>query len=308
MPWICIAQNSRSPEDELTQSDSLAIFQLLDSLINLESIPLSSQFALRVGYNSNINARGGAFNLDELGITTQAAFYHKSGLFLDASGYWSNQYNPVYYLTIASAGYMNYSFRNWSFLVEYNRYLYHLPKEDVPVSIIYTYNDNYSSQSFRNSFVAALFYQWRNLNIKFDYSALTGDRTGHRFNPTLSYNFRKNKWLGFDRLSIIPTFSVLLGVEQVLYYRQLFSSRLEALFRLRRNLPLFSEELQNEFGVMNYAIRFPINILKNNWGFRLSYSYNFPKRLPGETAIIEDGGSLSLSAVRYLELKPRKKL
>jgi hypothetical protein len=77
---------------------------------------------------------------------------------------------------------------------------------------------------------------------------------------------------------------------------------------LRRNLPLFSEELQNEFGVMNYAIRFPINILKNNWGFSLSYSYNFPKRLPGETAIIEDGGSLSLSAVRYLELKPRKKL
>ena len=310
MPWACLAQTKHSFEDEyLSQSDSLAIFQLLDSLISLEPVLVNSQFAIRVGYTSNINATGNPFKLNELGITTRAAYYHRSGLFLDFSSYWSNQENsPAYYLTIASAGFMSYSLKNWSFLIEYSRYLYNLPKEDVPVSIIYTYNDNYSSQSFRNSFTGGVFYQWKNINLKLDYSALTGDRAGHRFNPAFSYNFKKRDWLGFDRVSFLPSFSLLLGVEQVPYYRQLYRSVLDARLRLSQGLPLFSEELRNEFGVMNYAIRFPINLSKNNWGFNFSYTYNFPQRLPGETAIIEDGGSLSISIVRYIEIKSRKKI
>jgi hypothetical protein len=137
---------------------------------------------------------------------------------------------------------------------------------------------------------------------------LTGDRTGHRFNPTVSYNFKKTGWLGFDRISFLPTFSVLLGIEQVPYYRHLYSSPLEARFRLSRGLPLFSEELKNEFGAMNYAIRFPFILSNNNWGFNFSYAYNFPQRLPGETAVIEDGGSLAFSIVRYFEIKSRKKI
>ena len=310
VPLLCYAQkpelkNSTQP---LSSHDSLSIFRLLDSLINLSNDLTTSQFAFRVGYNSNINASGTPFKLDEFGVTTRAAYYHKSGMFADVSGYWSNQYHPIYYLTIASLGYMHSQFKNWTFLLEYSRNIYNLKKEAVPVSIIYTYNDNYSSQSFRNSFNTGAFYQWNKLNLKLDYTLLTGDRVGHRFNPTASYSFRKDNWLGMDRISFIPTLSILVGVEQVLYYKQLYTTRLEAIRRLRNHLPLFSEEFNSEFGIMNYALRFPIYVTKNNWGFSASYSYNFPKRLPGETASIHNGGSLSFSAVRYLEAKAVRKI
>jgi hypothetical protein len=305
---FCAAQPNKKVEDSpLSSSDSLSIFRLIDSLMNLENEPLPSQFALRVGYNSNVNAAGGPFKFDEFGVTTRAAYYHKSGAFADVSGYLSNQYNPAYYLTITSVGYMNSSLKNWSFLVEYSRNIYHLEKESVPISIIYTYNDNYSSQSFRNTFNAGVFYQWKNLNLKVDYSLLTGDRTGHRSNPTLSYTFRKNKWLGLDRITFMPTASVLIGVEQVIFYEQLYKTRLEAIMRLRRGLPLFSEELKDEFGIMNYAIRLPIYLTKKNWVFSATYTYNFPKRLPGETATIENGGNLSLAVTRYFDVMSVRK-
>lgn len=275
--------------------------------MNMEPEKENSQLAFRASYGSNINAKGYPFELGEFGAITSAAFYHKSGFFADATGYWSNQYDPGYYLTVASAGYMSTALKKWSFLIEYNRYFYHIEQETLPVSIIYTYNDNYSSQSFKNCFAGGIYFEHLNFIFKFGYSLYTGDRTGHRFNPTLSYSFEKRNWHGIDRISILPTFSVLMGIEQIPYYKKLFQSRLEAIYRIRRGLPLYSEELSSEFGVMNYALRLPISISHKNWSFMLSYTYNFPKRLPGESASISDGGSLSINVVRYIDLKARWK-
>ena len=308
IPWVGFAQDTLSLKDEpLTSTDSLAIFQLLDSLINMESLPVNSQFAIRTGYTSNINARTGAFNLSEFGATTRVAFYHKSGIFADVGGFWSNQYSPEYYLTIPSIGYMNYSLKNWSFLIEYSRYIYNLSYANGPISIIYTYNDNYASQSFKNSFTAGIFYQWRNLNLKFDYSLLTGSRTGHTFNPTIFFTLKKNNLLGLDKIYFAPTLSILLGIERMTDLIPLFKNQAEFRFLIRNGINPYRKEYHYEFGVMNYGIRFPLSLTKGNWGLMLSYTYNFPKNLPGEIAIIENGGSLSFSVVRYLEIKGRKK-
>jgi hypothetical protein len=302
IPSLCFCQSSKD-ELLLTSADSLSIFELIDSLITMEPEKGASQLALRAGYSSNINALSGPIRLDEFGLSTKATYYHKSGAFIEAAGYLSNQYSPNYYLTIASLGYMNYNLNKWSLLIEYSRFFYHTEEEEIPVSVIYTYNDTYSSQSFRNAFSAAVFFQDKFFNFKLDYILLTGDRTGHRFSPLLFYSFEKSNWLGFDKICIYPTFSILWGIEQVPYYEKLYRNRLEAIYRIRNQLPLFEEKLKDEFGVMNYALRLPLTIREKKWSWTISYNYNFPQILPGETATIADGGNLTFSVVRYIELK-----
>ena len=308
VPWTGFAQSTSTPEDPLTQADSLAIFELLDSLINLESISLPSQFAVRVGYNSNINAKNGAFYLYEFGITTRAAFYHKSGAFIDVTGYLSNQYQSAYYLTTPSIGYMNYDLKHWSFLIEYGHNIYNIKSKS---DIITNSNTNYISQDFTDLFTGGIFYQWKKLNLKIDYTLLTGLRTAHRFNPALYFNIARNRWLGFDRITITPTIAFLFGIQkqEYSYYQKLYASPLEAIFRVRHNLPLFQlvSEEYNWSGLMNYSFRLPINFTKGSWGISLTYVYNIPTKIPEEIAVSEPGGSLYLSAVRYIEVKPHKK-
>ena len=94
---------------------------------------------------------------------------------------------------------------------------------------------------------------------------------------------------------------MMMGIEQVTRYDKLFDSRLQALFRIRNNLPLYQETLVNEFGVMNYAFMAPLSISFKNWNFLLNYTYNIPIKLPGETTNLTNSGFLSFSMVRYFE-------
>jgi hypothetical protein len=265
--------------------------------MTLEPEKPTSQVILRVGYISNINERQDALKLDEFGLTTRAAYYHKSGLFLDATGYWSNQSESPYYMTETTIGYMSAMLKKWSYLIEYSHDFYH--NKDPFVSSI----DNGTSPVFTNIFAATGFFHYKNFDLTFNYSFLKGDRIGHRFRPSIFYTFQKRNWLGLQRVSFSPTFSLLLGVEQIPTYRKLYNNRLEALYRIRNGLPLFKEELNDEFGVMNYVFRLPLSVNHNNWGFTLSYSYNFPQRLPGQVSTFYDGGSLTFSIAHYIEIK-----
>ncbi|MEQ8425859.1 MAG: hypothetical protein RIA63_14170, partial [Cyclobacteriaceae bacterium] len=89
----------------LSLEDSLSIFNLIDSLIQLETSS-KSQIAVRVGYNSNAASSGRTLGISQFGLSPGVSYYHKSGAYLDASGYWSTEYDPSYYLTILSAGYI----------------------------------------------------------------------------------------------------------------------------------------------------------------------------------------------------------
>ena len=272
----------------LTSADSLSIFQLIDSLIsNIEPEKEKSQIAVRAGYNSNITATGRPFELGQFGVSTGTAFYHKTGLFADVSGYWSNQYDPSYFLTVASIGYIHSKLEKWSFMTEYSRYLYHL-------------SDNYTTVSYTNNFMLTSFFEHKHLSLRFDYSLYTGKKTGHRFNPIISINLEKKNWQGVKKISLYPSFSLLLGIEQVQSYLPLFRNRLEAIYRIRHGLPLFSKLISNEFGAMNYAFSAPLNISLKNWGFIVNYTYNIPHRLPGEVTNLSNGGYLSFSMIRYI--------
>ncbi|MEQ1588304.1 MAG: hypothetical protein ABL895_20640, partial [Cyclobacteriaceae bacterium] len=74
------------------------------------------------------------------------------------------------------------------------------------------------------------------------------------------------------------------------------------IYRLRRGLPLYYEQTKTEFGVLNYSFVAPIALTIRQWTFILSYTYNIPKALPGETIDLINSGYLSASISKRIKL------
>ena len=177
-------------------------------------------------------------------------------------------------------------------MAEYTRYFYNLSAQ-------------YASVSYTNNFTATTLYEHNKLNLRFDYSLYTGDKTGHRFTPTISLNFEKRNWKGIRKISLSPSFSLMTGIEEVRYYKPLFRNIIEREFRRRNHLPLYSEEFGSVFGVMNYSFSAPVSASYKSWSFILNYSYNIPKRLTDEETNLAPGGYLSFGVVRYFDVGTR---
>ena len=86
----------------LDELDSLSIFALLDSILNSDY--RQSQLALRIGFTSDVVNAGRDLGANQQGLTPGVSYYHKSGLFASAIGYWNSQFDPKYNLTVLSAG------------------------------------------------------------------------------------------------------------------------------------------------------------------------------------------------------------
>jgi hypothetical protein len=289
--------------DSLTQAftaeDSLAIFDLIDSLLLADPSLLAevetSQLAVRLGYNSNITSDNRTFNISQFGLAPGVSYYHKSGAYLDATTYWSNEYNPNFYLTVTSAGYLHTFGKHYSLLAEYSHYFYNQPS-DSTVSIPYTNNLGVSN-----------YFEFRPFMFRLDYYLYFGERSAHRLMPSVGLNLVKTNFLGFDRVMFFPAFSVLFGSEQVSTYGLYPNTFLRILWNRThvRKLPLYYEEVNTEFGVMNYGFTIPLSFTKKNWSFLVSYAYNIPKALPGETLSLENTGYLSFSITRYFTFSRR---
>ena len=282
-----------------TSADSLEIFDLLDSLLKVNPDLLGdidkSQMAVRLGYNSNITADNRTFNIEQFGLSPGVSYYHKSGAYADVTSYWSQEYNPNFYLTVASLGYLHTFTKHYSILAEYSHYFYNQPK-DSTVSIPYTNNIGISN-----------YFEFSPLILRLDYYLYFGDKTGHRIMPSIGLNLTKRNWLGFDRISFFPAVAVLFGSEQVTEY-ELHANLLARVLWNRthkRKVPLYYEVNHTEFGVMNYGFTAPITFTKNNWTFLISYTYNVPKPLPSETLTIESTGYLSFSITKYFRFRKK---
>ncbi len=245
--------------------------------------------AIRLGYNSNITADNRTFNVEQFGLAPGVSYYHKSGAYADASTYWSNEYNPSFYLTVASVGYLHTFTKHYSILGEYSHYFYNQPS-DSTVSVPYT-----------NNFGISNYFEFKPVVMRLDYYLYFGDRTAHRVMPSLGLNLIKRNWLGFDRIMFFPSVAVLFGSELVTEYALYPNPYLRILYNRThvRKVPLYYENSHTEFGVMNYGFSMPITFTKKNWTFLLSYTYNIPKALPGETLSLENSGYLSFSMTRY---------
>lgn len=237
--------------------------------------------ALRLAYNSNIVSTGRTIGIDKFGLSAGASYFHKTGFYADVSGYWSNEYDPDYYLTIASAGYMASPTKRWSLLAEYNRFLY----TDTGPDIVIPYTNNIGITNFFN---------FRPIIFRLDYYFYFGEKNAHRIMPGLGLNLEKRKWHGIDRILFFPSANILFGTEVTRTTRPL-----EIIYRQRRGLPLE----RTVFGAMNYSFSAPLSVTLNNWNFLVSYTYNIPKALPGEELDLTKSGYLSATITRYIGFK-----
>lgn len=277
-------------EDFFSFEDSLSIFNMIDSLLTVTEAESKSQFAMRIGYNSNAASNNRTLGISQFGLSPGISYYHKSGIYLDASGYWSTEYNPNYYLTILSAGYIGVISPKWSFLGEYSRYLYSDLGEEVIVN-------------YKNSVGISNFIDVKPLTFRLDYTLLFGEKTGHRILPGVMLNFEKRNWRNINRILFYPSFNLLIGSEQQDEYIPYAQTLAGALIRIRNGLDLYYTSEKTLFGIMNYSFTTPITVSLNNWNFLIAYTYNIPKSLPGEELGLTNSGYISASVTRYFRTK-----
>lgn len=272
-----------------TAEDSLSIFRMIDSLLQLPEAKERSQMLLRLGYNSNVVSASRTLGLDQFGLSPGISYYHKSGLYVDYSGYWSKEYDPDYYLSVFSLGFLLSPTKSYSLVAEYNKYLYSNSGSDV--SIPYTNNLGVSN-----------FLELKPLTFRLDYQFYFGEKIAHRIMPGISLSLEKKNWGKIDRVLFYPTFNALFGSEVITEYIPYAQTALGAIIRVRNGLPLYYTLEKTVFGVMNYSFSAPVNIRVKDWSFMLNYTYNIPKSLPGEELGLTNSGYFSATISRFIRL------
>ncbi len=268
-------------------SDSLSIFNMIDSLLKSQS-DLGSTLVLRAGFNSNIISAGRSIGVNQYGATAGGSYYHKSGLFADVSMYWSEAYSPNLYLTTLSVGYLRTFHKNYTAMISYDR-------------LIYNNTDINVENPLTNMLGISNFVDLKPVTIRLDYSFYFGQQTAHRITPGLSLSLRKYKFLGLDRISFTPTYQMLFGNATITSIQ--LAQRNSVL--LGRRLPIVQQTDSNEFGLMNHALSLPLRLSKKNWSFTFSYSYNWPVALPKEESTLPQNSFVSLTISKMINFNSR---
>jgi hypothetical protein len=278
----------------LNSEDSLSLFRLIDQLMQMPSTKLTSQLAIRLGYNSNVVATSRTIGFNQFGLAPGVSYYHKSGLYADASTYWSQQYSPQFYLSVLSAGYLKTATKHWSFLAEYSHYFY--PETGNGIYNPYT-----------NNLGTTHYFEFKPVTLRLDYYFYFGQKSANRIMPGLMFNFAKKNWHGIKKINFFPSFTPLFGSEQITEGYQFYPDYVQ---RYQQNqslppnaqLPLYYPLNKIVFGLMNYSFVAPLSITMNDWNFLISYTFNIPKSLPGEDLGLKNGGYVSCSITRYIGL------
>lgn len=308
--WLCLtiwaasycplqAQDADSlllsfPNDSiLSFTDSLNIFNLIDSLLTIEENTVHSQLAIRLAYNSNVLYTGRTLGIDQFGLSPGVSYYHKSGLYADVSCFWSNDFDPKYYLTILSAGFMHSFSDKFSFAAYYDKYFYNLEEDFIP---------------YTNGITVSPILDLKPFTFQCDYTFYFGDSYVNRLMPSVGVTIQKKKIIGIDRISFTPAFYLLFG-DQSFTNIIIPSTREEwirAYIRMQQGLTWYRTETYREFGVMNYSFSFPLNIQVKNFNMSLSYVYSVPKALPSETLTLPESSFVTAGITYYLDFKKTK--
>lgn len=292
-------------------ADSIDILDLIDSLVFTDF--RFSQLSLRLGYTSNITYAGRNFGIEQHGFGIGAAYYHKTGLFADVSGYWNSEMEPNYNPTIITAGYFGKFTKKWTYTLSYDHYFYRITEGE----------DDFIYYPITNTLNASTYVEMGNMTLAGDYSFLFGEEKAHRVRVNLMYTLSKNNWGIIDRFVFMPTASILLGnsdiyqltpiypsvnlrtrydLRQLLFreygeqvIRYLWQHNRDKYIELEREMyNQYKEEFRdyllttdNVFGIMNYSLSAPFYFYIDNFTFALSYHYNIPVELPGEDLNLE---------------------
>lgn len=299
-PALILAQEADSlvlsqVDDILSFEDSLSIFSLIDSLLQNAEIE-GSQFGVRLAYNSNVLSAGRTLGIENFGLSAGLSYYHKTGFFGDLSGYWSKDFDPRYYLTLATVGYM-YSFpKVFSIVAGYDRYFYNTRSDDEYLP-------------YKNTLSLTPLFEVKPFMLTINYSFYFGDTYVNRIMPGLSLVLEKKKLFKIDKVAFQPTFYMLLG-DETLTELQFITAKdlIERRYNLRNYGTPYRLEIINKrvFGIMNYAITAPLSITHKNWSFMFSYAYNIPVALPGEPLTLSESSYLSGSISYFISTRKHK--
>ena len=276
--------------EELEQ-DSSGIMAILDDIMSEKY--LKSQLVVRAGYTSDIVNAGRDYGVQQYGLNAGVAFYHKSGIFADVSGYYNSDIDPNYNTTITSVGYMGNFTPNWNYFGSYDHFFY-LESNDPDLLITYP---------LTNGLNASTSYYLKRLNFGIDYTFLFGDENAHRARANISLTLDKRKWGFIDRFAFSPNISMLLGnanVTSTVFNEETAKRKADRLIdrigkarfmylynNYRDELTQLLSETQiiNAFGLMNYSIFIPVTFTVKKTTLLLNYTLNFPVALPGEENI-----------------------
>jgi len=307
--------------DEIVPGD---LFKLADSLLALDNAKVSA-LNVRAGYVSQVVSAGRSFGVQQYGFTPGVTYFHHTGFYGGVSGYWTNEYDPGYYLTDLSAGY-TYTYKN-KLMFQANH-------------AFYLYNDSLDTHSVDKSAQVAINFQPKWFEIGTDYSYLYGSSAAHRINAhaNLRWKLNPNGWI--DAITFMPGIAGQWGNADVFYWRQprtavtdlyqiirsndypllergdylrlayLLETDRElaaVLFLLQRDYTqgqirdLFDAyyagdvSVENTFGFLNFSVSFPVILRAGRFSLLLNYTYNLPQALPGETVKYESSGYFSAS-------------
>ncbi len=277
----------------LSSEDSLSIFSLIDSLLELQQSQ-QSQLALRLAYNSNVLSAGRTLGIENFGISSGVSYFHRLGFYADATGFWSRDFEPSYYLTVLSAGYMKDVTRHFSFMTGIDKYFYNV-NDDVYIP-------------YKNTLSVTPMLDVHPFSASLNYSFYFGDQTAHRMMPGVSVTAAR-KFGKINRVSVTPSFFLLWGNEVLTTIEYI---RPTTLRELADNLKLYGTRYRTVitekqvFGIMNYAISVPLNITFKKWAASFTYIYNIPKALPGEPASLTESTYLTGSLLYMIDLPSRR--
>ncbi len=271
--------------------DSLSIFQLIDSILALETN--YSMVNVRLSYTSRVTSAGRDLSIKQYGFTPGLSFYHHSGFYADVAGYWNSQLTPKYSLTVATAGYLAAPSDWLSYNLSAERSFYAAEAEDSTIT------------APPNGLNGTVFFNAKWIYTSVDYTYLFGEGSAHRLQASISGSYGFKKTLFFDKVKLLPSISALFGNADIVSYRfsvDVTDPRVRRLLRRSPRLRNQSLSLQSEnvFGLMNVSLSAPVSLRYKNFSMLLSYTCNIPVELPGEALADTSPNSYFSASLGYI--------
>jgi len=310
------------------EDDSLSLIFLIDQMLSVQQIYSEVQF--RMGYSSRVTSAGRDFGIDQQGITPGISFYHWSGLFADATGFWNSELDPQYNLSVFTLGYISQIGKHSSYSMTYDHSFF--AEKD-------------SLNTLTNSLNASITRDFKYIYTGLDYSFSFGNETAHRliWNVTGNINFK-----GFGpikKVTLLPSVAFLMGNQNIItqFYdinrfeqiqhltlrqvHQITASgkyteeeirQLTAIRRLARQDQLrpqqeaflneffTSTEESATFSWMNTYLTLPVIFYTKRLSFYLSYNFNIPRDIANSEFVYESNGYFGFGVAYNLKVYKRK--
>lgn len=312
------------------ESDSASLFALIDDLLKPQ--PKQSVLQFRLGYSSRVTSAGRDFGVDQQGLIPGVTYYHHSGFYADATGFWNSELDPKYNLTVLTLGYLGQIKNKTTYGLSYDHSFF--SEKDT------------TTQTLTNSLSASVTQDFKYLYSGLDYSFSFGSETAHRLIWNVTGNVGMKGFGPIKRITFLPSVAILFGNQNIStqYTRTSHLTRFQRssnfelyqmslrlneagfenvnavfLVRLREainneqelnelqsavyDVLFVSTDEQDKFSLMNYYFTLPVMFETKHLNLMLSYNYNIPRNVEGAEYEFESNNYFGFTVTYNLPLK-----